>query len=81
MENPKRISYRNVIVILVTIAVIASSIVFECVYGILVYVLFNKMTLGYMLKVALLETVYNVVVSYVISWWAKYLAEDEIRSF
>ena len=65
----------------VVIAVIASTLIFESVYGILVYVLFNKMTLGYMMKVVLLETVYNVVVSFVLSWWAKYLAEDEIRSF
>lgn len=63
------------------ISVIASTLVFECVYGILVYVLFNKMTIGYMLKVVMLETVYNVVVSFALLWWAKYLAEDEIRSF
>lgn len=67
--------------ITVVISVIASTLVFECIYGILVYILFDKMTFGYMLKVVLLETVYNVVVSFALLWWAKYLAEDEIRSF
>ena len=65
----------------VMVAVVASTLVFESLYGILVYVLFNKMTLGYMLKVVAFETLYNVIASLVIMWWAKYLAEDEIRSF
>lgn len=65
----------------VMVAVVASTLVFESLYGILVYVLFNKMTLGYMLKVVAFETLYNVIESLVIMWWAKYLAEDEIRSF
>lgn len=65
----------------VMVAIVASTIVFEYLYGILVYVLFNKMPLGYMIKIVLIETLYNVITSLVFMWWTKYLAEDEIRSF
>ena len=69
----------NIITIIVATAV--STVCFEGLYGFLIYVLFNKMTAGYMFNVILLEMIYNIIASLAFMWLAKVLAEDEIRSF
>ena len=69
----------NIITIMVAVAV--STVLFESLYGFLLYVIFNKMTAKYMFGIILFETIYNVVASLGFMWWGKFLAEDEIRSF
>ena len=68
-------------IITIIIATVVSTFVFEGLYGFLLYVMFSKMTAEYMFNVIFIETLYNIFASVLLMWWAKFLAEDEIRSF
>lgn len=58
-----------------------STLLYEGVYGFLVYFIFNKVTTSVLLSVISLEAVYNTVVACGFVWLGRYLAYDEVRSF
>ena len=69
----------NVLTVLVSVAL--STFVFEGVYSFLLYFIFDKITASHMFFAICAEAVYNTVVAVAVMWWAKYLAEYEVRSF
>lgn len=68
-------------VVTVLISIVLSTIVFEGVYTFFIYFMFDKVSVSHMVVSLLKETVYNLVIAAVVMWWAKYLAEYEVRSF
>ena len=65
----------------VLISVILATILFEGVYAFLQYFMFDKVSAGYIIVAITKETLYNLPVAAMTMWWAKYLAEYEVRSF
>lgn len=69
----------NIFTVLVCVAV--TTLIYEGIYAFLLYFIFGKVTVSTMWSVASFETVYNTVCASALMWWAKYLGEDEVRSF
>ena len=69
----------NIWTIMVFVAL--STIVYEGLYTFLTLFLFGKMRFFQLFTNILTESVYNVVMAFPVSFFAKYLGEDEVRSF
>ena len=65
----------------VAVSVLLSTFVFEGIYTFLLYVMFDKVSVAHMAVAITKEAVYNTIVGAAVMWWAKYLAEYEVRSF
>ena len=65
----------------VLIGVVLATFLFECVYTLIIYFMFDKISASYMFAIVAKEAVYNLVAAAVVMWWSKYLAEYEVRSF
>lgn len=65
----------------VLVSVVLSTFVFEGVYTFFIYFMFDKLSAFYMFAAVAKEAVYNLIVASAVMWWAKYLAEYEVRSF
>ena len=69
----------NFVMALITVGI--STILYEGLYGFLLYFIFSKTTLSTMFSVVFIEVLYNMIVACGIYWLGRYLAYDEIRSF
>ncbi len=58
-----------------------ATLIYEGMYSFILYFMFDKVTSGHMLYVIFIEGIYNMIVAFPLMFWAKFLAEDEIRSF
>ncbi len=65
----------------VLISVVLATVVFEGVYTFFIYFMFDKVSASHMFGAVTKEVVYNLISATAFMWWAKYLAEDEVRSF
>lgn len=68
-------------IITVVAGTFIATFIYECLYACVLYVMFDKLSIGYMLYVILLEGIYNMVMAFPMMFVSKYFAEDEIRSF
>ena len=71
--------HSNIFTVLVN--VFLCTFVFEGIYVFMTYFIFDKLTFSQMMLRILCEAVYNVIAGALVMWWAKYLAEFEVRSF
>lgn len=69
----------NILTVLIFVAF--ATVMYEVIYAFLLYFIFGKVTLGTMWTISAIEAAYNTVCAAVLMWWAKYLGEDEVRSF
>ena len=65
----------------VIVFVALSTIVYEGLYTFLTLFLFGRMSIFQLFADILIESVYNIVIAIPLSFFAKYLGEDEVRSF
>ena len=65
----------------VIVFVVLSTIVYEGLYTFLTLFLFGRMSIFQLFADILIESVYNIVIAIPLSFFAKYLGEDEVRSF
>lgn len=65
----------------VLVSVVLATFLFEGVYTFFIYFMFDKVSVGHIAAVVAKEAVYNLIVACAVMWWAKYLAEYEVRSF
>ena len=69
----------NIFTVLICVGV--TTLLYEGIYAFLLYFIFGNVTAGTMWSVASFEALYNMAAAAALMWWAKYLGEDEVRSF
>ncbi len=68
-------------VITVVLGTAIATLIYEGVYSFVLYFMFDKVNAGHIFYVIFVEGIYNMIIAFLLMFWAKYLAEDEIRSF
>lgn len=58
-----------------------STLLYEGIYGFLIYFMFDKVSASVLFAIISLEALYNTVIACAFSWLGRYLAYDEVRSF
>lgn len=69
----------NFLTVLVLTAL--STLLYEGIYGFLLYFMFGKVSASVMFTIISLEAVYNTIIACIFAWLGRYLAYDEVRSF
>lgn len=69
----------NIFTVLICVGV--TTLVYESIYAFLLYFIFGKVTAGTIWAVTSFEALYNMAAAAALMWWARYLGEDEVRSF
>ena len=67
--------------IMVVVFVFLSSILYEGLYSFFLYFIFDKISFTNMFVIIIKEALYNMFLSFILIWPAKYLSHNEVRSF